>query len=98
MLQLDVSGGSLPEGVMLRESPTLDSTGETTIADFGDGTYGIDSFFDIFTELSLDDGLSWIPDESAPAHVDLSPEPSSLAMLGLGGLMAMACRARRHRN
>src|SRR5215212_8628481 len=52
MLQLDLSGGGLPAGVRIRESPTLASLGKTTIvADTSSGPYHIDSFFDVFTEL-----------------------------------------------
>ena len=40
-------------GVMIRESPTLQSLGQTKITDIGGGLYHIDSFFDVFTELSL---------------------------------------------
>ncbi len=69
MLQLNISGGSLPTGVMVRESPTLHSTGATTITADGGG-YRISSFFDIFTELSVDYGASWMP-ASGAAHVDL---------------------------
>ena len=47
-------------GIMIRESPTLASTGRTTIATLSDG-YLISSFFDVFTEVSLDGGMSWNP-------------------------------------
>ena len=60
MLQLDISGGTLPPGTMIRESPTLQSTGQTTIKSLGTN-YQIDSFFDIFTELSIDGGQTWFP-------------------------------------
>ncbi|MCX6894564.1 MAG: HYR domain-containing protein, partial [Verrucomicrobia bacterium] len=60
MLQLDISGGTLPQGVMLRESPTLLSRGRTTLQPGGDG-YQVSSFFDVFTELSPDGGQTWIP-------------------------------------
>lgn len=79
MLQLDLTGG----GIMVRESPTLASLGETTITDLGGGTYRIDSFFDIFTELSLDDGTTWIPSSSLE-RVELIPEPTTLALLAIG--------------
>jgi hypothetical protein len=65
MLALDISGGSLPAGVRLRESPTRPSLGRTTIRTFGGGGFGIDSFFDVFTEVSTDGGATWVP----------SPEP-----------------------
>ena len=58
MLQLDISGGGLPTGVMIRESPTLASTGATSISDLGGGQFQIDSFFDVFAELSIDGGTT----------------------------------------
>jgi hypothetical protein len=87
MLQLDLSGGNLPPGVRLRESPTLASTGQTTISDAGGGLYHIDSFFDVFTELSLDGGQTWTPSDSA-MHVvgNNTPEPSSVMLALLGAL------------
>lgn len=69
MLQLDVAGGNLPTGVMLRESPTRASPGQTSIRTIAGG-YLIDSFFDVFTELSLDGGQNWSPAQAA-AHVEL---------------------------
>ena len=61
--------------VMIRESPTLASTGETSITDIGGGMYHIDSFFDVFTELSVDGGQSWVPcDERTGMY--LAPEPT----------------------
>jgi hypothetical protein len=67
---------------MIRESPTLPSLGQTRITNIGGGMYHIDSFFDVFTELSLDGGATWIPNTGGPTHVDLFvPEPSSLALL-----------------
>jgi hypothetical protein len=97
MTQLDVSGGSLPGGVLVRESPTFTSTGETSITDIGDGTYGIDSFFDVWPDLSIDGGMTWIPSAGPAAHMGLIPEPSSLALLGLGASMVLAFKARRNR-
>ena len=83
MLQLDISGGTLPAGVLIRESPTLQSIGQTTIEDLGGGVFKIDSFFDVFTELSLDNGNNFVPADR-PGRVDLMmPEPASLALLGL---------------
>jgi hypothetical protein len=70
MLQLDLSGG----GVRIRESPILQSVGQTIIQDIGGGAFRIDSFFDIFTELSLDGGQTWIPSQGS-THVDLTNTP-----------------------
>jgi hypothetical protein len=46
--------------VEIRESPAIASEGQTIITDIGGGLYHIDSFFDVFTELSVDGGQSWI--------------------------------------
>jgi hypothetical protein len=59
LLQMDVAGGDL-SGVMIRESPTLASVGGIAIETLSDG-YRIHSFFDIFTELTLDGGVTWYP-------------------------------------
>ena len=91
MTALNASGGSLPPGVMIRESPTLHSTGQTSIVDYGNGTYCVGSYFDIYTELSLDGGMTWMPDLLGPAHMAIVPEPSCLMLLGLGAL-ALAIR------
>jgi hypothetical protein len=72
MLQLDIAGGSLPAGVMIRESPTLASTGQTTVRPVSGG-YMIDSFFDVFTEISTDGGANWSPAIDA-THVELRPD------------------------
>jgi len=61
MLALNLSGGSLPQAVMLRESPTKQSLGRTSLRLAPDNQYRISSFFDIFTEMSLDGGQSWSP-------------------------------------
>jgi hypothetical protein len=42
----------------------------------GAGGYQIDSFFDIFTEVSTDGGMSWMPTVAGPATVTLQPMPS----------------------
>ena len=70
MLALNIQGGDLPPGVMLRESPTLPSRGSTQITPQADGTYRIGSFFDIFVEVSLDGGQNWASAQ-APARVEL---------------------------
>ena len=86
MLQLDISGGSLPPGVIIRESPTLMSLGQTSIEFIPlSGMFTIASFFDVFTELSLDNGTRFEPC-SPCARVELQriPEPSTLFLMGCG--------------
>jgi hypothetical protein len=82
MLSMSLSGTTPLAPFMIRESPTLPSMGVTSIQDIGGGMYRIDSFFDVFTELSLDGGATWMP-ASGPAHMVLVPEPGSLSLLGL---------------
>jgi hypothetical protein len=71
MTQLDITLAGLQKPVMLRESPTLPSYGETALGQASDGSFRISSFFDIFTELSLDGGNTWQPPTNGPAHVEL---------------------------
>jgi hypothetical protein len=74
--QLDISGGDLPYGVLIRESPTRASGGGTSMVTGGGGGgagggAAISSFFDIFTEVSTDGGSVWYSDTNGPAHVEL---------------------------
>jgi hypothetical protein len=95
MLQLNLTGAGLPTDLMIRESPTLASTGTTTIQCCGGGgVYHIDSFFDVFTELSIDGGQTWTPG-NAPLHlVGNLPEPSGAA-LALVAMVAIGWPAAR---
>src|SRR5262249_1004549 len=70
MLQLDLVG----PGFMLRESPTLQSKGQTTIRPVAGG-YMIGSFFDVFTEVSTDAGVTWTPANQS-GHVELRHDPT----------------------
>ena len=97
MLQLNLSGGGLPPGVMIRESPTLQSTGQTTTTNIGGGQFQIDSFFDVFTELTLDGGATWMPSTSGSGHIALQgvPEPANVSLLVLGLLSVAGRRCRK---
>src|SRR5262249_9624653 len=69
MLQLNLTSGN----IMLRESPTRQSTGKTAIRPESAG-FMISRFFDICTEISLDGGATWTPSQGA-AHVELRNDP-----------------------
>jgi hypothetical protein len=79
MLALSISG--LPGGVMIRESPTLASTGHHKSRTVPSGTVYVDSFFDVFTELSVDGGATWLPG-SVPTHLELAEPPAVIASTG----------------
>jgi hypothetical protein len=96
LTQLDADFGG---GQMLREDPSQRSLGTTTITDLGNGDYPIDSFFDVFTELSLDGGQNWIPSAgplkgaSRMTLGDNVPEPLPAILIG-GGLLLIMRRLR----
>ena len=96
MLALNLSGGTLPPGVMIRESPTRASLGHTKTTALPGGLYQIESFFDVFTELSIDNGVSWMPSTNGAGHVTLVPEPTSMSLLAAGfvGMMGFIRRRR----
>ena len=97
MLSMSLTGVTPLGPFMIRESPTLASTGKTSITDIGGGLYKIDSFFDVFTELSIDGGSTWTPSAGPPVHFELGgpvPEPTALGLLGLSLLGALR-RSRR---
>lgn len=66
----------------LREDPDKDSVGEMTIKNLGGNRWAVTSFFDVFTELSIDSGP--FEDATGAARVHLVPEPATLALFGLG--------------
>lgn len=106
MLSMDLTGGSPFGPALIRESPTRPSTG---ISSLTGGGFAIDSFFDIFTELSLDGGQTWLPSMSddmqneasdrftlREAEVPGIPEPATLTLVGTG--IAAMVRRRTRRN
>ena len=87
MLALSLSAPTSAGTLLIRESPTLPSLGTTTVAALGGGRYQIESFFDVFTELSIDGGQTFIPSIGS-TRVELIPEPSSLLLLLCGLLVS----------
>jgi MYXO-CTERM domain-containing protein len=92
MLQMDLNGSTALGPYLVRESPTLQSLGSTTVTDIGGGLFRIDSFFDVFTEISIDGGVTWTPDSNGPARLTLLPEPGSMALAGIAGLVLLRRR------
>lgn len=81
---------SVPDSqIQIRESPTLASLGQYIVTDLsvtGDSGCIVEGFFDVFFELSLDDGLNWISADGSGRMV-LIPEPTALPLLVLGVMM-----------
>ncbi len=104
MLSMDLTGASPgPDnnGTLLRLLDSAEHHGHVTVLKLSDpgpgaGNFHVDSFFDVFTEISLDDGNSYIPAESSNSlHGGASiPEPASAFTLVVGGL-ALTIRRRR---
>jgi hypothetical protein len=84
-MQLTGNVGGIP--IMIRESPTQQSAGQHVVTPLGPGPeFQVDSFFDIFFEITIDNGQTFhtLP----PLRVNLVgvsvPEPASLALVLLG--------------
>lgn len=86
ILQMAIQGGSLPDGFMLRESPLAadSSTGLLRLRPVPGG-YQIDSFFDVFYQVSIDGGLSWVPDDNQTSVLHASG-PAVLPFLVLNDI------------
>lgn len=95
MLMMDLQGVAF-SGCNLRLSQTMLSPGQTTLTDIGGGQYHIDSFFDVFTEISLDNGATWTHSSNS-VRLGIMPEPATLASLGVGFLCLIRNRRKSKR-
>ncbi len=93
MLSMDLTGTVAGHSVeIMLDSNLGDTTGQTTITNLGGGQFDIKSFFDVFTEISLDGG-PFQGQIGGPTVVNLQgvPEPSTWVMLLTAGLIVPAC-------
>lgn len=65
LVTFELGGSTAPAGAMVRESPSLASTGRTTITTLSGGEYRIETFYDVWLEISLDGGGTWDPADAA---------------------------------
>ncbi len=95
IIEMNLTGDIAGIPVIMREDPSLGSMGQTVIDDIGGGLYFIDSFFDVFTEVSIDGGGSFMAADG-PFHMELvrTPEPATMSLLAMGGLPLMLRRKR----
>ncbi len=102
----DLTGVSLMGALSLPNSPldgatliagpgSSPSTGSTTITPINDGMFRIDSFFDVFIDLSIPGTI--YSKSVGPIHVIAVPESSTWAMMliGLAGIGFAASRSRK---
>lgn len=96
LLALSLSGPVLGHTLTLTLDPAVPSTGFSSImAEGGQGDrFRIDSFFDVFVELSLDT-IPPLSTTRGPLHLSLVPEPSTWLLL-IGGIAGLGCLRRRH--
>lgn len=96
MLSMNLSGNAPGGGFMIRESPTQPSPGHTTLREIGcSGCIKVDSFFDVFIDLSLDGGTTWNPATgSTRMEVSSVPLPTGIWLFATG-LMGLAGFARK---
>ncbi len=72
MVSMSLAGGVGGLPIEIRKSPSLPSPGQTTITDLGGGAWQIDSFFDVFTEVSVAGG-PFQPQINGPGRMVLVP-------------------------
>lgn len=90
LMQLDLAGGVLPSGIILRESPTRVSSGKILSTSLGSGAYKMACYFEANMELSTNSGASWIEGES-PSYLRLSTTTSAgIPTLSTWGLIALS--------
>jgi hypothetical protein len=99
LLALDLN---YPPGFTFRESPVLRSMGITTVEDLcivcGSPilTLRISSNFDVFSEVSIDGGTTWIP-AAGSFRIEQIPEPGTVYLVSIccAGIWAAALRRKR---
>lgn len=91
----DFSGMFNGHSFEIMQNPSQASTGLTTINQVPGG-YQVNSFFDVFAELSLDGG-PFVPGPERHSVLTATPEPDGwvFAVLGLLGFVGIASRRRR---
>ena len=89
IIAMSLTGNVFGLPVKIRESPTQNSTGQTTITDIGGGNFGFDSFFDIWVEISVNGG-PFVPQTGGSSTVTLEdPDAQPVPLLPSAGFAAL---------
>lgn len=93
LTELDLMGSFNGHTIEIILNPQSTSSGPTTVAPSG-SNFQVSSFFDVFTEISLDGG-GFIP--GPERRFTLTPEPGSITLLavGMAGVIGKLRRRRR---
>ena len=93
LVSVSLFGTLLGDTVTVTLDPGQTSSGTTAITALGPNQFRIDSFFDVFVELSLAGPIT-LTTTLGPIHVEAVPEPSSIAVIATA-LFAMLALFRR---
>jgi PEP-CTERM motif-containing protein len=98
LLAVNLAGTVLGHNLTMTLDSGTPSTGTTSIVPItvdgnNNGTFRVDSFFDVFVDLTLDTPTPLHATRSA--HLEAAPEPASVALLTMGLLSLAASRRRR---
>jgi hypothetical protein len=99
MLSMDLTGSVGGNSVEVMLDPTNATTGSTTITNIGGSPtlFHINSFFDVFTDISIDGG-AFIPSNGGTiVNLQTVPEPSTLFMGAIAATVGLVYAGSRRR-
>jgi len=65
LVTFELQGTGMPSGVMVRESTARASTGVTTVTAVSGGESRVETFYDVWLDISLDGGRTWTQADNA---------------------------------